>query len=276
MQFRLNIKNRTLRYTLLALLTIFSAVTLLTARYFFVPDIKKLKQHNPKKTSFIIYREHQWKKRHTPHKAGITWVPLATISDNLICAVIASEDATFYKHHGFDYAAMRYAMQENLELKTIKYGASTITQQLVKNLYFNPSKNFLRKLNEAILTWRIERTLSKKRILEIYLNVIEWGDGIFGIEQAARHYYHKSASDLTAHEAATLAAVLPSPLRYNPLSSSKFMTRRTNSILSKMGRRDVPIQQPAPAAAIVPAEVQTERLNDTSNITTTVDIPDTL
>jgi monofunctional biosynthetic peptidoglycan transglycosylase len=170
---------------------------------------------------------------------------------------------------------MRYAMQENLELKTIKYGASTITQQLVKNLYLNPSKNFLRKLDEAILTWRIEQTLSKKRILEIYLNVIEWGDGIFGIEQAARHYYHKSASDLSVHEAATLAAVLPSPLRYNPLSSSKFMTRRTNSILAKMGRRHVPLQQPAPVAATAPASIQTGLLNDPSVLATSVDIPDT-
>lgn len=129
---------------------------------------------------------------------------------------------------------MRYAAQENLGAKKLKFGASTISQQLVKNLYLKPSKSFFRKAAEAILTWRLERTLPKRRILEIYLNVIEWGDGIFGIGQAARHYYGKSAADLNAEESARLAVVLPNPRRLNPLSEGLYVARRSGIIYQRM------------------------------------------
>jgi monofunctional biosynthetic peptidoglycan transglycosylase len=205
-----------------------------TGRYFFFPDVAGLRNHNPAITSFMKYREVQWRKQGREQHAGTTWVPLERISPNLVKAVVVSEDAKFWQHHGFDFAAMRYAAQENIGAKKMKFGASTISQQLVKNLYLKPSKNLFRKAAEAILTWRMERTLSKSRILEIYLNVIEWGDGIFGIERASRHYFGKSAADLTAGEAARLAVVLPNPRRLNPLSDGRYVERRSDIIFRRM------------------------------------------
>lgn len=135
-------------------------------------------------------------------------------------------------------------MEQALE-KTLKKGkvagGSTISQQLSKNLYLSPSKNPVRKVKEAIITWRIEKTLSKRRILEIYLNVAEWGDGIFGIEAAARHYYHKSAKNLTGREAARLAAVLPNPIKYNPTGDQKYVQNRSRIIYKVLKRRGVVI-----------------------------------
>jgi monofunctional biosynthetic peptidoglycan transglycosylase len=156
--------------------------------------------------------------------------------------VIISEDAKFWKHEGFDFEAIHYAVEKDLKARTFKLGASTITQQLAKNLYLSPSKNPVRKFKEAILTWRIEKTLSKRRILEIYLNSIEWGDAIFGIEAASHHYYQASAATLTARQAATLAAVLPNPIRYNPTSQQRFVVRRSEMIYKILVRRGFVIE----------------------------------
>jgi monofunctional glycosyltransferase len=204
-----------------------------TGRYFCVPDLKPLRNENPASTSFIKYRERQWVKKGQGHSVSLRWVPYDRISPNLIRAVVVSEDAKFWRHHGFDLAEMKNAARTNIEKKHFKFGASTISQQLVKNLYLRPSKNVFRKTAEAILTWRLERTLSKKRILEIYLNVIEWGDGVFGIGQAARHYFGKTADALTPDEASRLAVVLPSPRRYNPLRNGGYVEQRASVIMER-------------------------------------------
>jgi len=166
------------------------------------------------------------------------WVTMRNISPNIIKAVLIGEDDGFYHHDGFDVKGMENAIERSIKNGTLA-GGSTISQQLSKNLYLSPSKNPIRKIKEAIITWRIEKTLSKRKILEIYLNVAEWGDGIFGIEAAARHYYHKSAKNLTAQEASRLAAVLPNPIRYNPTEKKKYVKNRSRIILKIMKRRGV-------------------------------------
>ena len=155
--------------------------------------------------------------------------------------MLIAEDDKFYQHEGFDFEAIQKAMEKDLKEGKFKVGGSTISQQLAKNLYLTPSKNPVRKLKEAILTWRLERALPKKRIMELYLNVVEWGEGIFGIEAAARNYYGKPASALGPEESARLAAVLPNPRKYNPLSQSKFVVNRSRVFYNIMVRRGVVI-----------------------------------
>jgi len=205
-----------------------------------IPDVSKLKKENPPKTSFMQYREREWKRTGKPYRIQQKWVPLSQISPYIIKAVLIAEDDKFWRHEGFDYVAIRKALEKDIRKKKFKLGGSTITQQLVKNLYLSPVKNPVRKMREAIITWRIERILSKKRILELYLNVVEWGDyGTFGIEAASRHYYGKPASALNAQEASQLAAVLPNPRKYRPLSSSRYVSNRAHLIYSIMVKRGI-------------------------------------
>jgi len=212
--------------------------TLDIGRYFVYPNIKALKNDNPIPTAFMEYRQEQWKSENRTIELTQKWVPMSKISPNVIKAVLIGEDDGFWKHDGFDVKGMENAIERSIKKKTLA-GGSTISQQLSKNLYLSPSKNPVRKIKEAILTWRIEKTLSKRRILEIYLNVAEWGDGIFGIEAAARHYYHKSAKNLTAREASRLVAVLPNPIKYNPTGNQKYVKNRARIIYKTMKRRGV-------------------------------------
>ena len=212
--------------------------------YFSFPDIESLKRHNPKKTAFMEYREREWKRQGKKYRVQQRWVPISQISPYLIKAVLIAEDDKFWSHEGFDYEAMQKAMEKDIKAGKFKAGGSTISQQLAKNLYLTPSKNPLRKIEEAVITWRMEKILSKKRILELYLNVAEWGDmGIFGIDVAAGHYYGKSASSLTADESARLASVLPNPRRYNPLGDSKYVVNRSNLIYNIMIKRGIVVPQ---------------------------------
>jgi monofunctional biosynthetic peptidoglycan transglycosylase len=183
------------------------------------------------------------------------WVPLDRISVNLQRAVLAGEDTNFATHHGFDYEAIQRAWDDAQkesekeakqegeqdesswipQMPTFKRGASTITQQLAKNLYLSSERTFARKAKEAAITYFLERSLSKCRILEIYLNVIEWGDGIYGAEAASQFYFHKHASDLTPAEAAYLSAMIPSPLNvFNPQKNPRRVVRRQRVILRGM------------------------------------------
>ncbi len=207
-------------------------------RYFIYPNISSLKNNNPIPTAFMEYRQEQWESENKDKEITQTWVKMSRISPNVIKAVLIGEDDGFWKHDGFDVKGMENAIERSIKKKTLA-GGSTISQQLSKNLYLSPSKNPVRKIKEAILTWRIEKTLSKRRILEIYLNVAEWGDGIFGIEAAARHYYHKSAKNLTAREASRLVAVLPNPIKYNPTGNQKYVKNRARIIYKTMKRRGV-------------------------------------
>lgn len=221
----------------LFLLIAFAGITI--AYLILVPDISKLKKGNPKETSLMEYRYEEWKRKGKKYRIKQIWVPLSSISPYLAKAVLISEDDKFWSHEGFDYEAIKKAIEKDIKAGKFKFGGSTISQQLIKNLYLSPSKNPIRKLREAIITWKMERVLSKRRILEIYLNVVEWGEGIFGIEAAARHYYGKSASELSPEEAARLAAVLPNPRKYSPLGDSRYVVNRSNLIYSIMVRRGI-------------------------------------
>lgn len=210
-----------------------------TGFYLIYPDVSKLKKQNPGKTSFMEYREDEYRARGKKVKIQSRWVPLKSISPYLMKAVLIAEDDKFWKHHGFDKEAIQKAFEKNLESGKFKLGGSTISQQLTKNLYLTPAKNPVRKLKEAIITWRLERTLSKRRILELYLNVVEWGEGIFGAEAASRRHFGKPASALTAEEAAKLAAALPNPRRYRVDGTSRYVERRVKIIYAIMVRRGI-------------------------------------
>jgi monofunctional glycosyltransferase len=209
-------------------------------RYFVYPDVGRLVDENPAKTAFMEYREAEWKREGLiDKKIDQKWVSLDHVSQNLIKAVLIAEDDKFWQHEGFDYQAIERAIEKNIMAKKFKMGGSTISQQLAKNLFLSPSKNPVRKIKEAILTWRLEKTLTKRRILELYVNVAEWGDGIFGIGQAARHYYGVSAASLSARQASKLAAVLPNPILYSPKGSSRYVRNRSNIIYAIMRKRGI-------------------------------------
>ena len=229
-------RRKILKWTLLVILV----ALLLGVGYNLVfPDISRLKKEAPKMTAFMKYRQQMSRKAGKNPGIAWTWMPLDKISPYLVQAVVVSEDDKFWSHKGFDFEAIKTALGKDIRNKTWRYGGSTITQQLAKNLFLSPSKNPIRKIREVILTWRLESTLSKKRILEIYLNAVEWGAGIFGVEAASQRYYGKPASDLSPQEAAHLAVVLPSPRRYNPLSGSDYIEDRAREVLDIMVKRGI-------------------------------------
>lgn len=212
--------------------------------FFLVPDVSRLRKENPKKPAFMEYREREWKKEGKNYRIQQKWIPLSQISPYLIKAVLIAEDDKFWRHEGFDYEAIQKAIEKDIKAKKFKLGGSTISQQLAKNLYLSPTKNPVRKIREAFITWRMEKVLTKKRILEIYLNVVEWGDkGIFGIETASLYYYGKSASEITPEEAVKLAAILPNPRKYSPVGESKYVTNRSSLIYSIMVKRGIVVPE---------------------------------
>jgi monofunctional glycosyltransferase len=214
-----------------------------TGVYLISPDVSRLSTERPGKTAFMEYRERQWQRQGVRKQISQQWTTLARISPYAVKAVIIAEDDKFWSHTGFDFEAIQRAAEKDIEKRKLRVGGSTISQQLAKNLYLSPSRSPIRKLKEAILTWRLERNLSKRRIIELYLNIAEWGDGIFGIEAASRHYWGKSAADLTPREAALLAVVLPSPLRYNPVKGGKYVTGRAEVIYEVMIKRGIVIPE---------------------------------
>lgn len=226
--------------TIILLLLLAGAIDI--GRYFIYPNIDDLKDIRPIPTAFMEYRQNEWADENRDMEITQKWVSMSQISPNVIKAVLIGEDDKFWNHDGFDVNGMEQALERSLKKGSVA-GGSTISQQLSKNLYLSPSKNPVRKIKEAIITWRIEHALSKRRILELYLNVAEWGDGIFGIEAAARHYYHKSAKNLTGLEAAHLAAVLPNPIKYDPTGSQKYVQNRSRIIYKIMKRRGIVIPQ---------------------------------
>ena len=209
--------------------------------YLVYPDVTILKKANPKKTSFMEYRENQWQAKGKKYTIQKKWVSLPNISPYLVKAIIIAEDDKFWSHRGFDMDAIQNALEKNIEKGKFKFGGSTISQQLVKNLYLTPAKNPVRKLKEAIITWRIEQAISKRRILELYLNVVEWGNGIFGAEMASQRYFGKPAALLTAEEAAKLAVILPNPIRFKVDGTSRYTERRAKIIYNIMVKRGIVI-----------------------------------
>jgi len=204
-----------------------------------MPDISRLKKENPAKSAFMEYRERQWKEKGRKVQVRQAWVPLSRISPYLVKAVLIAEDDKFWSHEGFDFDGIKQAIERDLQAGKLKFGGSTITQQLARNVYLSPDKSFWRKIREAAITWRMEQVLSKKRILELYLNVVEWGDGIFGAEAASRHYFEKPAAELSPREAARLAVVLPSPRKLNPAGNQRYVESRAEAIYGIMQKRGI-------------------------------------
>ena len=198
------------------------------------PDIPALSKVNPTTTALIEARIADARRQDRPFTPRWTWMSLSRISPHLQKAVIVAEDASFFQHEGFDWGGIQEATVRNIKSGTLARGGSTITQQLAKNLYLSSEKNLLRKVREALIARSMEQHLTKKRILEIYLNVAEWGQGVYGAEAAAQHHFGKPAAKLTAEEAALLAAILPSPRRHDPLKVTPYLAYRRAHILRWM------------------------------------------
>ena len=199
-----------------------------------LPDVRRLRAQTPTTTAFMRMRAAE--AAATGRKPGFSQriVRYSQISPLLIRAVLVAEDAAFFSHDGVDYDELKESIELNWEKGEFVRGASTITQQLAKNLYLSSSRNPYRKVTELFITRRLEAELPKGRILEIYLNVIEWGDGIWGCEAASERYFGVSAGDLSADQAALLAAAIPNPRIYSPARPSPYLLRRQQLILSRM------------------------------------------
>ena len=217
------------------------ALALVAAAAFFAvyevatwPDVAALARADPKSTAFIDRSRER--ERAAGRSGAVAWtpVPLARVSPALRKAVVVGEDIDFFSHHGFALAEMKKAVAQAWAERELPRGASTITQQLAKNLWLSPSRNPWRKVKEALLTWDLERHLGKRRILELYLNVVELGPGVYGAEAASRHWFGKGAAALTAREAAQLAASLPKPSSWHPGSPGKAYQRRVEIVLGRM------------------------------------------
>jgi monofunctional glycosyltransferase len=215
--------------------------------YLTLPDVRTLATTNPSSTAFMRIRAEEARRDGKKLRHVHRWVPYSRISRNLTRAVIVTEDAAFWDHEGIDLEAIRDAIETGLERGVFR-GASTITQQLAKNLYLSESQDPVRKLRELIIARRMEAALSKARILEIYLNVVEWGDGVWGAEAAARTYFGVSAAALSRDQAALLAGALINPRVYSPARPPSRLLRRQRIILARMGG----VRLPAPPTVIVP------------------------
>jgi monofunctional biosynthetic peptidoglycan transglycosylase len=198
------------------------------------------RDHNPQSTAFMEASVERMRAKKGEVKIVWTWVPYDRISPSLKRAIVAAEDARFTEHEGFDWDAIEKAMEKNRKKGKVVVGASTISQQLAKNLFLSADRTPWRKGQEALITVMIEQVMDKKRILEIYLNVIEWGDGIFGAEAAARHYYRASAASLGPEAAARLAAMVPNPRFYDRNRNTAWLAKKTEIILGRMPAAELP------------------------------------
>ena len=227
--------RRWLKWLLLAPLL----AVLLLQLYFFL-QICWWSRFNPGMTSFMSAQLSSLRQTNPRATLEQQWVPYRAISANLKRAVIASEDANFAEHDGVDWEALQKAYDRNSTRHRVVGGGSTITQQLAKNLFLSGSRNYLRKGQELVIAYMLETVLDKERILEIYLNVVEFGRGVFGAEAAARHYFHAPASSLSAAQAARLAVMLPNPRYYDAHRSTTYLARRTGVILNRMNSAELP------------------------------------
>lgn len=215
--------------------------------YLTTPDVRPLQTTNPATTAFMELRAREARAGGEEPRRVQRWVSYGRISPQLVRAVLVTEDDAFWQHDGLDYQQIKESLEVNLERGEFARGASTITQQLAKNLYLSPSRNPVRKLRELIIARRLETELSKQRILEIYLNVIEWGNGVYGAEAAARTYFRKPAAQLTASESALLAAAIANPRVMNPGAPTARLRRRQQMVMRRMGA-----VEPPPVIATVP------------------------
>ena len=215
--------------------------------YLTLPDVRVLRATNPTTTAFMKLRAEEAARDGRKLRHVHRWVPYSRISKNLQRAVLVAEDSRFWEHEGIDIEEIRKSIEINMERGAAVRGASTITQQLAKNLYLSPSRDPFRKLRELIIARRMEAALPKARILEIYLNVIEWGDGIWGADAAARTYFGVSASALGREQAALLAGAIINPRVLNPARPTARLLSRQRLILGRMGSVEPPPPAPTPA-----------------------------
>ena len=244
---------------MLALLAL-AAITLEAALAANAYPVRELATRIPRTTAFMRQRDAEARRAGRRLEIDERWVPYERLSPLLRRAVLVAEDDAFFSHGGLDWGEIRAAARKNLEAGRVVRGGSTITQQLARNLYLGDERTLSRKLKEVFLALRIERALSKRRIFELYLNLIEWGDGIFGAEAAAQRYFGVSAADLGPREAVLLAAVIINPRRYSPLDPGRRIERRVRLIASRLKRRgdlDEDAFRLAIAAPLPPAPVGT-------------------
>jgi monofunctional biosynthetic peptidoglycan transglycosylase len=216
------------------------ALLVLCLQLYYFAQIWWWVDHNPSSTSFMRHQLSQLKESNPNARLQFQWADYEHISRNLKRAIIASEDANFSDHEGVDWEALQKAYEKNTKKGKVVAGGSTITQQLAKNLFLSGERSYLRKAQEVVIAYMLEYWMDKERIFEIYLNVVEWGNGIFGCEAAARHYYGTSASSLSAAQAARLAVMLPNPRYYDLHRQSSYLSRRTALILRRMGAAELP------------------------------------
>lgn len=216
----------------IVLFVILTPVFIFIGVYIAAPDGSEFIRKNPQTTALIRQRTSEYHKARKKVPVQWKWVPISQISPNIIHAVILAEDSRFYEHIGFDVEAIKFAMDKNLKRKKYALGGSTITQQLAKNIYLSNKKSIPRKIHELIIAFKMDRCLSKRRILELYLNVIEFGRGIYGVEAASQHYFSKPAANLSIGEASRLISIMPSPRRHTPYDGSKFTERRRKRLLN--------------------------------------------
>lgn len=226
---------RSICYTLLLTL-----IALALVQFWFFIHIWYWVDHNPESTAFMAARLERLRETKPQAVLQYRWVTYSRISANLKRAIIAAEDAKFLDHEGFDWEGIQKAYEKNVKKGKIVSGGSTISQQLAKNLFLSGERTWWRKAQEAVITVMIETIMTKRRILEIYLNVIEWGNGVFGAEAAAHYHFGISAAGLAPEQAAQLAAMVPSPRRYKPGYETPYLRKRTEIIMSRMNAAAVP------------------------------------
>jgi len=216
------------------------AIAFLVAQLWFYGHIVYWSRYAPTSTAFMDRSLEALQAKDPRARLRQQWVPYERISVNLKRAVVAAEDARFLDHEGFDWEMIQKALARNEQRGRVVAGASTISQQLAKNLFLSTERSWLRKGQEALITWMLEDQLSKRRILELYLNVAEWGDGVFGAEAAARYHFGVPASALNAEQAAWLAVTLPTPHRYQRGRLTPYLAGRVDTILARMGAVQIP------------------------------------
>lgn len=234
------------------------------------PDVTKLAKERPATTAFMEQRKKELRRAGKSDALEWTWVPYDRIASSLRRGVLVAEDNAFYEHEGVDTKGMREALERNWKRKRLTAGGSTITQQLAKNLYLSPSRNPLRKIREYFIARSLEKHLTKKRILEIYLNVVELGERVYGAEAGARHYFGKPAAALSAREAALLAGCLPNPRIMNPSRPNKRLRFRQSMILRRLRRWGYLAEE-----QVVRADRTTTDTTTTTTTTATTDTTDT-
>jgi monofunctional biosynthetic peptidoglycan transglycosylase len=227
-----------LRYA--AWLAVAAAGVFLALQLSYLARVWWWKDHDPQATSFMKARLAELRSREPGAKLRQQWVPYDRISANLKRAIVVAEDSRFVDHEGFDWEAIEKAREKNAKKGRVVAGGSTISQQLAKNLFLSGERTPWRKGQEALITVMIEHVMDKRRILEIYLNVIEWGDGVFGAEAAARHYFSVGAAALSPEQSARLAAMVPRPRYYDHHRSTRWLEHRTQTILARMPAAEIP------------------------------------